>query len=107
MSEPTPDVNILKLIAAVAGAVVSLRFVPGTFFERLLMTTGGAAFSYFGTSPIAEWQNVPKSAEGLLGFVLGLFSMMIVAKVFEYIQSPRFNKIIDDAVEALKRKWGA
>lgn len=79
------DPSFLKLIAGAAGALVSLRFVQGTWVEKGVMAIGGSALSYFGTSPAATYLNMA-NAEGLCGFIIGLFGMSIVAKLYELIQ---------------------
>lgn len=99
---PEPDISTAKLIAGVAGAIVSLRFVQGSALERVSMCVGGAALSYYATTPVAAWVGVP-DAEGLVGFLIGLFGMAIMAKVYEGIQASSAGEII----EAIKRKWSA
>lgn len=106
MNDPHPDGHIFKLIAGVAGAVVSLKFVQGTWPERILMAIGGAALSYFASNNLANWLNVPE-ALGLVGFLIGLFGMAIVAKVYEVLQLLDAKQIAIDVWETIKRKWGA
>lgn len=106
MTEPTPDAHIFKLIAGIAGAVVSLKFVQGTWPERIIMAVGGAALSYFGSANLAEWLKVPE-AVGLVGFLVGLFGMAIVAKVYEVVMLLDAQKIAADVWETIKRKWSA
>lgn len=97
-----PDISTAKLIAGVAGAVVSLRFVQGSLTERISMCVGGAALSYYAATPTALWVGLPH-AEGLVGFLIGLFGMAIMAKVYEAIQATSAADILD----AVKRKWSA
>lgn len=106
MNEPTPDGHIFKLIAGIAGAVVSLNFVRGTWPERIIMAIGGASLSYFASDNVATWLNVPE-ALGLVGFLIGLFGMAIVAKVYEVMQLLDAKTIAVDVWETIKRKWGA
>lgn len=80
------QIGIVKIISGIAGSVVSLRFVQGTWVEKLLMTFGGAFLSYFGTSPAAYYVGLEKS-EGLVGFLIGLFGMAIASKIYELIQN--------------------
>lgn len=101
-----PDFNLMKLIAGTAGAVVSLRFVEGTCVQKVFMAVGGAAMSYFATSPMAAWMNAP-TAEGVIGFFTGLFGMAIVSKVFEVIALLDAKQMATDVWEFIKRKWGA
>ncbi len=105
MNEP-PDINFFKLAAGVAGAVVSLRFVQGTWLERFVMAIGGAALSYFASANIADWLKVP-DALGLVGFLVGLFGMAIVAKVYEVLLMLDAKQIAGDVWATVKRKWGA
>lgn len=100
------DVSVLKLIAGIAGAVVSLRFVQGTWVERMVMALGGAALSYFASDPVAKWLAAPE-ALGLVGFFIGLFGMAIVSKVYEVIQLIDAKEVAGDVWAAVKRKWGA
>mgnify|MGYP000608996303 CR=1 FL=1 len=79
------DGALLKLLAGSVGAVVSLRFVRGSVFEKVLMVIGGSALSYFGTPFVADYLSMT-DAEGLVGFMMGLFGMAIITKVYEVIQ---------------------
>ena len=106
MAEQTSDVLLGKLLAGICGSVVSLRFVQGTITERIFMGIGGAALSYYASTPAAAWVGV-KDAEGLVGFLIGLFGMAIMAKVYEVILLADAQKIATDTWEAIKRKWGA
>lgn len=94
-----------NLLAGICGAVVSLRFVQGTAVERLTMAAGGASLSYYATPTAAKWLGMA-SAEGLVGFLVGLFGMAIVAKVYEAIQGLPAAKMATDAWETLKRRLG-
>ena len=101
-----PDFSLAKLSAGIFGSLVSLRFMQGSYTERILMSIGGAALSYFATTPIADWLNVSK-AEGLIGFLVGLFGMALVGKVYEVILLLDAAAIATDVWAAIKRKWGA
>lgn len=104
--ENLPDFSAAKLISGVAGAFVSLRFMQGTAAEKLIMAVGGAALSYFATTPVAQWLAM-QQAEGLVGFLLGLFGMSIATKVYEVIQLMDARRIAADLWEWLTRKWRA
>lgn len=106
MADQTPDFSVAKLMAGVAGSVVSLRFVQGTIVERIFMGIGGAALSYYASTPAAQWVGV-KDAEGLVGFLIGLFGMAIMAKLYEVILIMDATTIANDAWASIKRKWGA
>jgi hypothetical protein len=100
------DFSVAKLAPAVVGAMVSLKYMQGTYIERLAMAVGGAALSYYGTTPVAVWSNAP-GAEGLIGFAIGLFGMSIVAKCYEIISLIDAKQAAIDLWATLKRKWGA
>lgn len=106
MTETTPDFSIAKLIAGLAGSVVSMKFVQGTYPERVLMCLGGAGLSFYGTTPIYQWVQLPNT-EGLIGFLVGLFGMAIVAKLYEVLQLMDAQQIAKDLWAWIQRKWGA
>ncbi len=100
------DINIAKLLAGVFGAFVSMRFIQGTLVERLLLAVGGAALAYYASTPVS---NILKfqEAEGLVGFLIGMFGMAIVSKLYEVIQNLNAAKIASDVWDAAVRKWKA
>ena len=105
MSQPElPDLG--KLLAAILGSFVSLKFVPGTPLERLFVFVGGCALSYYSTGPLAKWIGGTDLA-GLISFICGLLGMTIVAKVYEVLQLLDARQIATDVWAAVKRKWGA
>lgn len=106
MADATPDFSVAKLVAGVAGSFVSLGYVKGSYLERLSMGIGGAALSYYGTTPASNWIGVPDT-EGLIGFMIGLFGMAIMSKVYEVIQMADAQQIALDLWERVKRKWSA
>lgn len=105
MAFEPPDLSVGKLVAAAAGALVSLRFVTGTIPERLCMACGGAAFSYYASTPAAQWIGAP-TAEGLVGFLIGLFGMAIAAKCYEAIMALDASKMVTEAWGVVKKRFG-
>ena len=89
------DPTIAKIGASVVGALVSLNFVRGTLPERLSMAAGGASLSYYSSDYIAHSLHMGESI-GLVGFLIGLFGMAIVAKVYEGITTLEVKRIIND-----------
>lgn len=100
------DFSGAKLMAGTLGSLVSMKFVQGTYLERLLMCVGGSALSYYGTTPIYQWIAV-ENIEGLVGFMVGLFGMAIVAKLYEAIHVIEAEQLMNEVWERFKRKWGA
>jgi hypothetical protein len=99
------DFSLTKLIPAVLGSLVSLRFVQGTWPERLLMAAGGAGMSYYATVPSAAWLQV-QDAEGLVGFLIGLFGMAVVAKAYETFQALDAKMVAADLWAEVKKRFG-
>lgn len=71
-------------LSGVVGALVSMKFVKGTFRERVIMAIGGAAFSFYATDFIVGKLSLPP---GLAGFLLGLFGMSILSRLWEWLQT--------------------
>jgi hypothetical protein len=101
------DATLAKIGASLFGAFVSLRFIVGTWPERLLMFIGGAALSYYSTDPAAIWIGGGPETLGLVGFALGLLGMTVVSKVYEVFQSLDSKQIGADIWAWFVRKWGA
>lgn len=69
-----------------AGSLVAVPFLKGPWHVRLSMVFGGAALSFYGTNPVAGYLDAQAST-GLVGFLIGLFGMAVVSKVYELIES--------------------
>lgn len=80
------EIGVVKILAGVAGSVISLRFVQGKWYEKVLMIIGGAILAILAASPVAAYVGM-SSSEGLVGFLIGLFGMAVASKVYEIIQS--------------------
>lgn len=108
MNEPNwSDPTWAKLGASFFGSLVSLRFVIGTWPERLLMFIGGGGLSFYSTEPVAKWIGGEAEISGLVGFFLGLLGMTIVAKVYEAFQALDAKQMGADIWAWFVRKWGA
>lgn len=99
------DPTLTKVIPASLGALVSLRFVQGTLPERMLMTAGGVSLSYYATPASAAWLQMT-NAEGLVGFVIGLFGMTLAAKVYEALQALDAAALGKDLWGTVKKRLG-
>ena len=108
MAEPTwSDPVVAKLGASLFGGLVSLRFVKGTWPERLLMFVGGTALSYYSTEPVGHWIGGGPETLGLVGFFLGLLGMTVVGKFYEAIQSLDTKQMGQDIWAWFVKKWSA
>lgn len=99
---PTMVEPLTKLGAAFAGTLTSLRFIKGkTRTETVLSALGGVAFSWFATKYVATALSMP-GEQGLVGYLLGLFGMALLAKVYEAIEAVN-SSILNDW---LRKKTG-
>lgn len=71
-------------LAGVAGAMVSMKFINGTWPERLSLGASGAVLAYFASPWVSEKLSMP---EGLTGFLVGFFGMAIASKAWETVQA--------------------
>ena len=77
------DAVAMKL-AGVAGALVSMRFLQGSWPVRLSMAVSGAALAYYASPWISMKLGLP---EGLTGFLVGFFGIAVVSKGWEVVQA--------------------
>jgi hypothetical protein len=84
--------SILTKGAPIAGALISLKFVKGTWDEKMLMFAGGAALSFYASPYVSMRTGLP---EGFTGFGLGLFGMAVCAKGYELIQGLPIREVWD------------
>lgn len=97
------ELSLVKLISGIVGAFVSLRFVPGTKMERFTMVAGGAFLSYVGSDWVADFLSMEK-AIGLVGFLVGLFGMALLSKIYEVLTALDAKRMASDAWDWLLRK---
>jgi|GEM_PF-4391999 len=103
MQDPDLTVPVLtKIGTGVLGSIVSLRFLAGSLFERMLMVVGGATLSYFGTSFTANYLRM-QAYEGLVGFLIGLFGMAVATKVYELLGALDTKLIAKGASSRIKK----
>lgn len=76
---PEVAATAAKLTPGAVGALVSLRWVDGAWTMKVFMAVAGVALSYYASSDVARYFG---TAPGLTGFLLGLFGMAAVAKLF-------------------------
>ena len=91
------DIEWAKLIAAVGGALISMVKWQGTLVERIIMGVAGVMVSYFASDAVSAYTHLPP---GLTGFLLGLFGMAIVGKLWDVITAVDGKKVAADLWEA-------
>jgi hypothetical protein len=82
---------IKQATPGVLGSGAAMLFIRGPWSQRLAMVIPGAALSYYAAAHLAQTVHMP---EGLAGFLLGLFGMAMVAKVFETWESLQLGPLI-------------
>lgn len=107
-----PDHSILQdgtLTTAGAGffgSLVSLKFIKGaSTFERVMMFIGGMSLSFYATSAVAGFLGMSRFAGGV-GFLLGLFGMAVVGKVYEALQAVDAADLAKRAVNRIFNRSG-
>jgi len=87
--------DIVRVAVGVVGALVSLKFIKDVSpLEKATLFVGGAVLSYVGTPPVVDYLKVP-SAGGLVGFMVGLFGMAVMTKLYEAVQLLDSQRIVD------------
>ncbi|MDE3021925.1 MAG: hypothetical protein KGI54_08705 [Pseudomonadota bacterium] len=102
MTDSNFDLLAAKL-SGVAGALLSLNFIKGTWPERFAMGMGGAIISLYATPYIVQKTGLP---DGLAGFLVGMFGMAITAKVWEAIQIAPVRDIWNSTIQGVAKRLG-
>ena len=105
MTPPT-ELNLDALttkLAGILGAIVSMKFLQGSWAERLSTAAAGAIVSYYLTPSLSSRIGMP---EGLAGFLLGLFGMAVMSRGWEWVQTTPVAALWQIALEWLQRRSG-
>lgn len=76
--------SISDLISGVAGSLLALIFLKPPVVQLVGYMAGGILTSYYLTPIFAEMLSAPVSTTG---FVVGLFSMAVLAKIFHMLEA--------------------
>jgi hypothetical protein len=87
--------EVARFLPGVAGALVSMIFIREHWLRRLAMFAAGAALAIYGTPWAARVSNLDP---GFAGFLLGMFGMALVAKVFDAWSDLELTIILRDAL---------
>lgn len=74
------------------GSVVALLWVRDTWKRSVACVGGGMASSYYVSPSVVVWTSADPS---LAGFLVGLFSVAVAAKLFETIDAVQPRSVID------------
>lgn len=99
------DMNNLDTVAVklagVAGALVSMRFLQGSWPARLSMAASGALISYYAAPHLSTQLGIP---EGLTGFLVGFFGMAVVSRAWEAVQAFPITAIWQAVIDRIRGK---
>lgn len=99
------DIDALAVkLAGVAGSLVSMRYLQGSWPARISMAAGGSLISYYAAPHLAAVTGVP---EGLTGFLLGLFGMAVVSRAWEGVQAAPIAALWQAVIDRISGKRGA
>jgi hypothetical protein len=89
-----PPSEIAKLLPGAIGAAVSTIFMnQETWPRKIGMACAGMAAARFGGAWASSWTGLDAS---FTGFLLGLFSMAIVAGIFETWRAMQFGPLVTE-----------
>lgn len=90
-------------LAGLAGSFVSMGFVKGTVPARIFMAISGALLSFYCSPFVSAQTGLP---EGGTGFLLGLFGMAVVSKLWESVSTWQVQDLWQIAMAWLRRVTG-
>ena len=90
-------------LAGVAGALVSLKFLNGSWTARVSTAVLGAILSYYVAPSVSTLAGLPL---GLTGFLCGLFGMAIMSRAWEWVQTTPVGALWQLVLEWLQRLTG-
>ncbi|WP_024972600.1 hypothetical protein [Ralstonia pickettii] len=108
MAEQTGWGALLRVVDTIlpgaAGALVSLRFIPGTPVQRVAsLLLGIACAHYLGNGVIGLW-HVPAGLESdAIKFIAGVFGLTIVG--YAYGELPALRRLVHDWLQQAAQRW--
>jgi hypothetical protein len=90
----------------VAGSVLALFFLRRPPLMLAGMFIGGCMLSFFATPWLAAWMDVGIKGEGLTGFIVGLFGMTSMAKVYDFIEVIEVSQIWRALIDFIRKRLG-
>ena len=93
------------LVASPLGALVSLKFIPGTtVLDKVINFASGASISWFGAPFLADWFSLSKpSSIGFLSFMSGMVGLIVVSMAIETFRNVKWTEV---AQSFLPKKTG-
>lgn len=90
----------------VAGSLLALLFLRRPKLMLAGMFLGGCVLSYIATPWLTAYLEVGAKGEGLVGFLLGLFGMTTVAKLYDLFESIDVREIWIALRDFLRKRLG-
>lgn len=84
--------NLTKSASGLMGSVAAMLWIKDTWPRRVGYVLAGALASHYAAPHLARWS---ATDEALAGFLVGLFSMALAAKVFETIEAVKASDLYD------------
>lgn len=91
--------DVARHAPGVLGSLAALLWIKDSWPRRVGYVVAGSAASHYASPMAALLLNTD---QGLAGFLIGLFSMAITAKIFETIEAVQAGQLID----RLLKRWG-
>jgi hypothetical protein len=87
-------VNKSAALSGLVGGLMSLRWVPecNWFYRTNTILSAGIMANFF-TPPIYQYFKIAGMGEGAVGFIIGLFSITILAAAFKILQESQLHQI--------------
>ena len=82
MTNPNPH-DSSDYLSGMAGSILALIFLKPPVAQLIIYLIGGGLTSYYITPALADSLGAPLSTTG---FIVGLFGMAIIAKIFHLIE---------------------
>ena len=95
--------EIIKAVPGTIGAIVALRWIAGTWPQRLTALVGGSAASYYGSPHLVALSG---ANPGLSGFLIGLFGMAVAARIFDGLAALKLGALAERVLSRLLDKLG-
>jgi hypothetical protein len=90
--DPQEINNFSRSASGLMGSVAAMLWIRDTWPRRVGYVLAGAMASHYAAPHLARWSSTD---EALAGFLVGLFSMALAAKVFETLEAMQASQLLD------------
>lgn len=87
--------------AGVLGAVVSIRYLQGSWKARISMAISGSLGAYYAAPYLSAVLEMP---EGLMGFLVGMFGMAVVSRAWDAVQMAPIQALWQAVLDRVRGK---